>query len=64
MQHPKLPGQLEDSITELFYELSDALRSIEGMVKTMNRLGVLTNDEMRVIYTSKHATLVEQLRNK
>ena len=58
----KLPGRLEDNITTLFYELSDKLRSLENFVRTLNRLGVLTEDEMRVIYHNSHAKIIEQMR--
>ena len=58
----ELPGKLEDSITDLFYELSDKLRSLEGLVRTLGRLEILTDDEQRVIYHNSHSKIIEQMR--
>lgn len=62
MQDPKLYGQLEEGITSIFYDLMRKLKSIEGLLTTMNRFGILTDTEMRVIYHDSHTKCIEQMR--
>ena len=54
--------QDKDGLTDIFYDLMRKLKSIEGFVITLNRFGILTEDEMRVIYHSSHAKCIEQMR--
>lgn len=51
-----------DGYTEMFYELMNRLHSVEGLVRTLNKLDILTNDEMRVIYTKEHVKVIEKMR--
>lgn len=62
MQEPRLPEGLEDGLTELFYKLTTNLQDMEGLLRTLNRFDILTDDEMRVIYHSSHARMIEHLR--
>lgn len=62
MYKPKLPKHLEDSITDSFHKLICELNTAENFLKTMNRFGILTNDEMRVIYHQHHTKIIEQMR--
>jgi hypothetical protein len=56
MQDPK------DGLTEAFYELMAKLESVKGFVTTLERFGILTEDEMRVMYHHSHVLCIEQLR--
>ena len=49
-------------ITENFYRLTAHLKCIENFLKTLNRLDIITKDEMRVIYSSTHFRTIEKFK--
>lgn len=53
---------MQDGITEQFYTLMDKLQSTKRFLDTLNRFGVLTEDETRVIYHQIHFTCVDLLK--
>ena len=54
----------KDGLTDYYYDMMDKLESIEGFVTTLNRFGILTHDEMLLIYHCSHADYVDELRKQ
>lgn len=54
--------QDQEGLTNIFYDLLAKLNSIEGLVRTFNRLDIMTEVEMRVIYHNSHSKCIEQMR--
>ena len=53
---------MQDGLTDAFYRLTNRLQAIEQFLRTLNRLGIVTSDEMRVIYSSSHFTALDNMR--